>query len=148
MAAGRLRIEDGVIAAVELDDGLERDSGSELPYIAPGFVDVHVHGGGGFDAMGGPEALDGMARHLRRHGVTSFLPTAVAAPLEIAQAVRGRRPGVDASGHGGRRATIWVQPRRPVSRHPIAVARTTLAISARRPRWIARAWSRCSSGFG
>jgi N-acetylglucosamine-6-phosphate deacetylase len=51
------------------------------PYIAPGYVDVHVHGGGGHDAMAGPGALDGMARHLLRHGVTSFLPTAVTAPL-------------------------------------------------------------------
>jgi len=82
VAAGRLRLEDGLIAEVELDDGSQRDGDEALPYIAPGFVDVHVHGGGGFDAMGGPKALDGMARHLRRHGVTSFLPTAVTAPLD------------------------------------------------------------------
>src|SRR4029078_6051787 len=52
------------------------------PYIAPGFVDVHVHGGGGHDAMGGRPALEGMARHMLRSGVTSFLPTAMAAPLD------------------------------------------------------------------
>ena len=56
--------------------------GAPAPYIAPGFVDVHVHGGGGHDAMGGRAALDGMARHLLRHGVTSFLPTGVSAPLD------------------------------------------------------------------
>jgi N-acetylglucosamine-6-phosphate deacetylase len=50
--------------------------------IAPGFVDVHVHGWGGHDAMGDRAALDGMARALLRHGVTSFLPTAVTAPLD------------------------------------------------------------------
>lgn len=81
VAAGRLRIEDGIIAEVELDDG-PGHSADALPYIAPGYVDVHVHGGGGFDAMGGRQALDGMARHLRRSGVTSFLPTAVAAPMD------------------------------------------------------------------
>ena len=32
--------------------------------------------------MGGRAALDGMARHLLRHGVTSFLPTGVSAPLD------------------------------------------------------------------
>ena len=40
------------------------------PYIAPGFVDVHVHGWGGHDAMGDAAALDGMARApapARRH---------------------------------------------------------------------------------
>ncbi|HLY35736.1 MAG TPA: N-acetylglucosamine-6-phosphate deacetylase [Candidatus Limnocylindria bacterium] len=52
------------------------------PYLAPGFVDVHVHGWGGHDAMDGPSALDGMARALLRHGVTSFVPTAVAAPFD------------------------------------------------------------------
>jgi N-acetylglucosamine-6-phosphate deacetylase len=45
-------------------------------------VDLHVHGWGGHDAMGGRVALDGMARRLLRHGVTSFLPTAVTVPLE------------------------------------------------------------------
>lgn len=83
VATGRIRIEDGLIAAVELEEPTQphRSSASSAPFIAPGFVDVHVHGGGGHDAMGGPEALDGMARHLLRHGVTAFLPTAVTAPL-------------------------------------------------------------------
>jgi N-acetylglucosamine-6-phosphate deacetylase len=76
IAPGRLDIEDGVIAGIELDD-----AEAEGPYIAPGFVDLHVHGWGGHDAMGDRAALDGMARGLLRHGVTSFLPTAVSAPL-------------------------------------------------------------------
>lgn len=76
IAGGRIAIEDGLIAAVELDDEL----GPGRPLIAPGYVDVHVHGWGGNDAMGGPAALDGMARGLLRHGITSFLPTAVTAP--------------------------------------------------------------------
>ena len=67
--------------------GRRRDA---LPYIAPGFVDVHVHGWGGHDAMGGRAALDGMARALLRAGVTSFLPTAVTAPLDDARRVRRR----------------------------------------------------------
>lgn len=74
---GELRLERGRIAEVRLDE-----SGSPGPYVAPGLVDIHIHGSGGFDAMAGPEALDGMATFLLRHGVTSFLPTSVAAPLE------------------------------------------------------------------
>jgi N-acetylglucosamine-6-phosphate deacetylase len=77
---GSVTVEDGAIAAIEsTGSGV---AGGEGPYIAPGFVDVHVHGGGGHDAMGGRTALDGMARHLLRHGVTSFLPTGVSAPLD------------------------------------------------------------------
>jgi N-acetylglucosamine-6-phosphate deacetylase len=49
--------------------------------VTPGFVDVHVHGWGGHDAMGSAADLDGMARALLRHGVTSFLPTAVTAAI-------------------------------------------------------------------
>jgi N-acetylglucosamine-6-phosphate deacetylase len=77
VAPGRIEVSDGLIDAVELDEG--EASG---PYIAPGFVDVHVHGWGGHDAMDGRAALDGMARALLRHGVTSFLPTAVTASLD------------------------------------------------------------------
>ncbi|HZC32001.1 MAG TPA: hypothetical protein VE640_01795, partial [Candidatus Bathyarchaeia archaeon] len=49
IAAGHLVVEDGRIAAVELDDAATPEGG---PFIAPGFVDVHVHGWAGHDAMG------------------------------------------------------------------------------------------------
>lgn len=74
--AGRITIEDEWIVAVE-----PYDAGASGPFVAPGFVDVHVHGWGGHDAMGPPVDLDGMARALLRRGVTSFLPTAVTASL-------------------------------------------------------------------
>ncbi len=85
VATGRILIEEGLIVAVQSGESSEprEPSPSDARFIAPGFVDVHVHGGGGHDAMGGGEALDGMARHLLRHGVTSFLPTAVTAPLAV-----------------------------------------------------------------
>ena len=100
VAAGRIKIEDGLIAAIDLDgDGKLAASG---PYIAPGFVDVHVHGWGGHDAMGDTGALDGMARRLLRRGVTSFLPTAVTAPLDalaaFAERVRRWLPDAPADG--------------------------------------------------
>jgi N-acetylglucosamine-6-phosphate deacetylase len=85
IAPGRLRIEDGRIAAVELD---EAEAGG--PLVSPGFVDVHVHGWGGHDAMGTLADLDGMARALLRHGVTSFLPTAVTASVDTLRAFADR----------------------------------------------------------
>jgi N-acetylglucosamine-6-phosphate deacetylase len=94
---GRLSIEDGRIAAIERDDA-EQDG----PFVAPGFVDLHVHGCGGYDAMGARTDLDGMARALLRHGVTSFLPTAVTAPLDalaaFAERVRDWLPDAPADG--------------------------------------------------
>ena len=91
VAAGELSIEDGRITDVQL-----RPDSTDGPYITPGFVDVHVHGWGGHSAMGDRAALDGMARALLRRGVTSFLPTAVSAPLnelaDFAERVRGWLP--------------------------------------------------------
>ena len=96
VVVGRLAIEDGRIAAVDLDEGTDpadesiNPATAELPYLAPGFVDVHVHGWGGHDAMGPATDLDGMARALLRHGVTSFLPTGVTHPLPILHAFADR----------------------------------------------------------
>ncbi len=88
VVAGRLTIEDGLIGAVDID--AETTTDADGSYLAPGFVDVHAHGFGGFDAMGGRDDLDGMARALLRHGVTSFLPTAVSAPLTALSAFTSR----------------------------------------------------------
>lgn len=94
---GRLHVEDGLIAAIEPDPA---EVGG--PYLAPGFVDLHVHGWGGHDALGPVANLDGMARALLRHGVTSFLPTAVTAGLDrlevFAERVRGWIPGAPSDG--------------------------------------------------
>lgn len=68
---GRIELRDGWIRDVIPDEGA-----ASGPLIAPGFIDIHVHGYGGHDATGEPSALDGMARALLRRGVTSFLPTA------------------------------------------------------------------------
>lgn len=48
--------------------------------IVPGFVDLHVHGGGGADVMEGPDAVRSMARFHARHGTTTLLATTVTAP--------------------------------------------------------------------
>jgi N-acetylglucosamine-6-phosphate deacetylase len=77
IAAGDVVVVNGRIAAVEEDEGAAFG-----PLVAPGYIDVHIHGWGGHSAMGGRAALDGMARALLRRGVTSFLPTAWSAPLE------------------------------------------------------------------
>ncbi len=45
-------------------------------YVAPGFVNVHIHGAMGYDAMDDDgDAVPAMAKHQASTGVTSFLPT-------------------------------------------------------------------------
>jgi len=71
-------------------------------YIAPGYVDLHVHGGAGADFMDGTRAAFEtiVAAHLR-HGTTSIVPTTTVARHDQLLAVlelcrswrRDRRPG-------------------------------------------------------
>ena len=51
--------------------------------LVPGFVDIHIHGGAGHDVME-PDAgaLPPVERLLAGHGVTSYFPTTVTAPLD------------------------------------------------------------------
>jgi len=82
-----VEIEDGRIGsvAVERRGGPAGRTVRQLEddlVLAPGFVDIHVHGAGGANAMEGPDAIGDMARTLAARGVTSFLPTAVSAPLD------------------------------------------------------------------
>jgi N-acetylglucosamine-6-phosphate deacetylase len=52
--------------------------------IAPGYVDLHIHGGAGYDVMDDiAEALPAIERLLAVHGVTSYFPTTVTAPMDV-----------------------------------------------------------------
>ena len=44
-------------------------------YIIPGFVDLHCHGGGGFDTMQGKDAIKSMSEYHLKNGTTSLLAT-------------------------------------------------------------------------
>ena len=54
LVPGRVVVEGGTIAAVELN----KDVAADAPVIAPGFIDLHVHGFGGCDPV---EDAPGMA---------------------------------------------------------------------------------------
>lgn len=79
--------DDGIVAlgareAVEEPDGARRLDFPGLT-LAPGLIDIHIHGGAGHDVMvNDPAALAGMERQMAKHGVTSYLPTTVTAPLD------------------------------------------------------------------
>lgn len=51
--------------------------------IVPGFVDIHIHGGGGGDmADADVQSLQKMSVYLAQHGVTSFCPASMTLPEE------------------------------------------------------------------
>lgn len=49
-------------------------------YLLPGFIDIHIHGGGGADFMDAtPEAFETAVKAHLRHGTTTLVPTAMSA---------------------------------------------------------------------
>ena len=77
IAEGRIEaITPGPVATSSADRVID----AQGMWIAPGFIDIHVHGAAGHDTMDAtPEALYGMARFFAAHGVTSFYPTTMTA---------------------------------------------------------------------
>jgi N-acetylglucosamine-6-phosphate deacetylase len=64
--------------------------------VSPGFIDVHIHGYGGHDTMEGTiEAISSIAKGLATRGITSFLPTTVAAPVTEIEKVISISPQLD-----------------------------------------------------
>jgi N-acetylglucosamine-6-phosphate deacetylase len=102
---GLLRADAGRIVAIEgpAVDEAEARAGS-LPLILPGFIDLHVHGGGGHDTMAGGVAVRELARTHARHGTTALLATTMTAPRgEIEAALRAIAPQVLARATGAAR---------------------------------------------
>ena len=78
-------VEDGRILRVGKRDAVEIPAKAERhdfpdSVIAPGFIDIHIHGGAGHDVMEASDSgLEKISRHLAKTGVTSFCPTTVTA---------------------------------------------------------------------
>lgn len=68
---------DEKIAKISLNEQFE--NGIEIPSdctVFPGFIDEHIHGAGGFDAMDGTtDALSAISKTLVKEGTTSYLAT-------------------------------------------------------------------------
>ncbi|HEX3288841.1 MAG TPA: N-acetylglucosamine-6-phosphate deacetylase [Mycobacterium sp.] len=79
---GWIEIDGERIAGVGRGEPPHPFTGSRLAgWIVPGFVDIHVHGGGGHDACAGPDAAVLSALFHRRHGTTASLVSLMSAPV-------------------------------------------------------------------
>jgi N-acetylglucosamine-6-phosphate deacetylase len=106
--------------------------------LLPGFIDLHVHGGDGADAMDAdPDGLRRMARFHATHGVTSLLPTTWSAPpaaLEAAVATIADTAGpVDggASIIGAHLEGPWINPARAGAQDPAGIRLPDVAEACR-----------------
>lgn len=83
---GQLEIgADGRIANLVGEPITEQQARTLAPgqhLILPGFIDLHVHGGGGRDTMEGGDAISALARRHAAHGTTALLATTMTAPLD------------------------------------------------------------------
>src|SRR5512146_2800220 len=81
-------IEDGLISKIGSRAGLETpnrarevDFGDAL--LLPGLIDIHVHGGAGYDVMqASPDGIASLESLLFQHGVATYFPTTVTAPVD------------------------------------------------------------------
>ncbi|HEY2801686.1 MAG TPA: N-acetylglucosamine-6-phosphate deacetylase [Chthoniobacterales bacterium] len=147
-----LRVASGRIAAIGKKIAPER--GEEVVdldgnFLAPGFVDLHVHGALGRDTMEGtPEAFRAICDYHAGGGTTSLCLTTVTAPLDevvsVLRAIEAARPeipqlcGAHIEGpfisrekHGAQRAEFIVEPTedrvKQLLEHSPVIQRVTLA---------------------
>jgi N-acetylglucosamine-6-phosphate deacetylase len=100
IVAGRdVFLRDGKIVAAGSPGDRVIDAGGR--YVSPGFIDIHVHGGGGHDFMDGNErAFLEIARTHARYGTTAMLPTTLTGSeeellhiLDVYESVSGKDTG-------------------------------------------------------
>ena len=75
---------DGVILGIsEREMAFDEEIDAQRMYLAPGFIDIHSHGGGDADFMDGTvEAFLQAARMHAQHGTTTIVPTATSGTRE------------------------------------------------------------------
>jgi N-acetylglucosamine-6-phosphate deacetylase len=108
ISGGTLAVEGDRIADIlpsppaDLDDAVRFAFADH--YIVPGFIDVHVHGVDGTDALDGGTAITVMAERLPRYGVTAFCPTSIACdPAALRRLLSGVRAARTTRPPGGAR---------------------------------------------
>ena len=96
-AAAVVRVHGEAVPVAGVRDGPH-------PIVLPGFIDNHVHGGGGADTMQAGDAVERIARLHARHGTTALLATTMTAPLpEIRAALQAVGPACRRRSRGAAR---------------------------------------------
>jgi N-acetylglucosamine-6-phosphate deacetylase len=106
-----LLVEDGRIVDVSPRAARAIPSGAQVfdfadAVLAPGMIDIHIHGGAGHDVMEADGAsLPAVESLIAKHGVTSYFPTTVTAPIDQTLAALDRlAAAIEASSNGVSRA--------------------------------------------
>jgi N-acetylglucosamine-6-phosphate deacetylase len=139
LAGGRVVTPEGVLtdAWVHVEGGVLASVGAGRPtvdapvhdlegaWLLPGFLDLHMHGGGGHGVAVSREAMEGAVAFHRRHGTTATLVSLMTAPVEdlckqLGWAAELTRRGPGARGHvlGSHLEGPFLSPRRSGAQNP------------------------------
>lgn len=67
----------------EVPNDIDSIVSAEGNYISPGFIEIHTHGGGGYDFMDGTiEAIDKATKAHMKYGTTSIIPTTLTSTMD------------------------------------------------------------------
>ena len=92
-----IEIENGIIKKIIPQTGVGK-------FIAvPGFIDTHIHGFLGNDAMDGTKGIENISKALGKHGTSAFFPTLMTSSFEnivdkIKQATKAKSLGAKIAG--------------------------------------------------
>ncbi len=129
--AGEVWIRDGSLRSVGPAGGGDGD-GETIDvggaWVVPGYIDTHVHGGGGAQCTtADPDEIEAVARFHAAHGTTALLPTTVAAPIDELVVALGAIAGARRRGPGGGAVVLgahlegpFLSPARPGAMEPAA----------------------------
>ncbi len=102
LLSGYVYIEGEKIVAISKEElPIDEEYDATGFYVAPGFIDIHTHGGGGYPFEGTVDDIVAGCNFHLAHGTTSICPTISAAPFadmarsveNVAAAMRDRRVG-------------------------------------------------------
>ncbi len=116
---GRVDIAGQVISTIS-GQTLAEGAKPKGPFVLPGFIDLHVHGGGGADWQGGEEGLRTFVRYHTSYGTTAIAPTTATGPVPVIERAlsaitsiaAARRPG-EAVVLGAHLEGPFINPRKP-----------------------------------
>ena len=146
-----LLVEDGMITVIRPQAPAMGEQVVDLEgnYLSPGFIDLHVHGGAGHDAMeASPKAFRAICDHHASGGTTSLLLTTATATikaiLKVVNEVRAQKssikpiagihvegPFISRTKAGAQRASLMRKPTKemyaPLLEHCDIIKRMTIA---------------------
>ena len=87
--------------------------------VAPGFIDIHIHGNAGHDVMETDDsAFQAIGTAMAKHGVTSYLPTTVTAPEDrLLRALEHLGKKISARDHRGGSRPLGIHLEGPFISH-------------------------------